>query len=45
LGQIEDARRWLARAFKIGNVGELKLMALADGDLKPLWKEIPQIKP
>jgi predicted Zn-dependent protease len=45
LGQIEDARRWLARAFKIGNVGELKLMALADGDLKPLWQEIPRIKP
>lgn len=46
MGQLDEARQWLGRALKIGgNVGQLKSMALADSDLKPLWKEIPLIKP
>ena len=45
IGRLEEARRWLARALKIGNVRQLKLMALTDSDLKPLWKEIPLIEP
>ena len=45
LGRLSDARRWLKRAFAVGNVTQLKLMALSDRDLEPLWKEIPVIEP
>lgn len=45
LGRLDEARKWLKRAFTIGNITQLKLMALADQDLKPLWKEIPPIEP
>ena len=40
LNQPADARKWLARAVKIGGKDEIKKMALADEDLKPLWQEI-----
>ena len=45
LGRLSDARRWLKRAFAIGNMTQLKLLALSDRDLEPLWKEIPEIEP
>ena len=40
LGNLAEARRWLKRARKIGEPDRIKLMALADEDLKPLWPEI-----
>jgi len=43
LGQLEEARGWLKRAMKIGGRDQLKLMALGDKDLKPLWPEIQKL--
>jgi hypothetical protein len=40
LNQLPDARTWLQRASEIGGEKEIKMMALADDDLKPLWSEI-----
>jgi hypothetical protein len=40
LGRLPEAREWLKRAFAVGNVTQLKLMALGDRDLEPLWEEI-----
>lgn len=45
LGRLTEARDWLKRAFAIGNVTQLKLMAQDEPDLKPFWKEIPLIEP
>ncbi len=45
LGRLAEARKWLKRAFAAGNITQLKLMALDDRDLQPLWKEIPLIEP
>lgn len=40
LGQMPDACKWLLRAFDIEKTAQLKLMALCDPDLKPLWEKI-----
>lgn len=40
LGNNKQARYWLERAFAIGDSTRLKLMALDDTDLEPLWTEI-----
>ena len=40
LGQLEEARGWMKRAMKVGGNESIKLMALADEDLKPLWAEL-----
>ena len=40
LNQLDDARRWLKRASEIGGKKEMRAMALADDDLKPLWEEL-----
>jgi Flp pilus assembly protein TadD len=40
LQQLEEARQWLKRAIKAGKLSDIKRMALADDDLKPLWPEI-----
>jgi hypothetical protein len=40
LGRLAEARQWLARAFGGGDSKRLKLMALDDPDLEPLWREI-----
>ena len=42
MGNLDEARDWLRRAFKVGRKERLKLMALADKDLKPLWDEITE---
>ena len=44
LGNLPEARKWLKRAFAIGGRKEMKLMALNDADLKPLWEEIPAME-
>lgn len=43
LGQLDEARGWLKRAMKIGERDRIKLMALVDEDLEPLWKEIRKL--
>jgi Tfp pilus assembly protein PilF len=40
LGKLDEARRWLRRAFAAGAADKMKTMALRDEDLKPLWPEI-----
>lgn len=40
LGRLDDARTWLKRAMRVGNKPNIKIMALSDSDLKPLWNEI-----
>jgi hypothetical protein len=37
LGEIEEARAFLARAVELGDPGKVKLMALEDPDLAPLF--------
>ena len=37
LGNLAEARSWLEQAFKVGDAQELKLEALDDPDLAPLW--------
>lgn len=40
MGQLDEARDWLRRALKAGDKEQIKLMALVDEDLAPLWPEI-----
>ena len=40
LGKMEEARCWLRKAFEQGDGKEVKVLALADPDLKVLWPEI-----
>ena len=40
LGNLEEARQWLERAFRLGDRKRMKPAALQDLDLKPLWSEI-----
>lgn len=44
LGNLSEARKWLKRALAIGDKKQIKLMALNDADLKPLWEEIPKME-
>lgn len=44
LGNLSEARKWLKRAFAIGDKKQMKFMALNDSDLKPLWEEIPRME-
>jgi tetratricopeptide (TPR) repeat protein len=37
LGDLKAAREWLARAFDLGEVTKLKLVALDDPDLALIW--------
>ncbi len=40
LHQLDQARIWLQRAVKAGELEAIRKMALADDDLQPLWEEI-----
>jgi Flp pilus assembly protein TadD len=40
LGDLARAKKWLEKAFRIGNRDQMKLAALEDPDLKPLWHEL-----
>lgn len=40
LGRLEQAKEWLQKAFHLGGETKMKLAALEDPDLKPLWKNI-----
>ena len=43
LGNFDQAKKWLAQAFAIGDAKELKRMALADPDLEPMRKQIAEM--
>lgn len=43
LDQFDESREWLKRAIENGGKEEIKKMALADDDLKPLWREIEEL--
>ncbi len=40
-GRIDEARTWLGQAFQLGDKPSvIRMMALDDVDLKPLWEDI-----
>jgi predicted Zn-dependent protease len=43
LGQLDAARDWLKRAVFIRGKEKIKVMALSDSDLEPLWGEIREL--
>jgi hypothetical protein len=43
LGRPDLAKAWLEKAFEIGDAKEMKLAALDDPDLEPLWRGIGSI--
>jgi tetratricopeptide (TPR) repeat protein len=43
LGRLEQAKEWLAKAFKLGEAKKMKQAALDDPDLEPLWEKIGEI--
>jgi tetratricopeptide (TPR) repeat protein len=43
LGDLEEARKWFAKAIQIKGKEEIKQLALLDADLQPLWNEIKEI--
>jgi tetratricopeptide (TPR) repeat protein len=43
LGELKAAWKWLEIAFDLGDPKRMKLMALQDPDLEPLWAEIGEI--
>jgi predicted Zn-dependent protease len=45
LGLLNDACTWLLRAFQHENSTQLKVMALVDPDLGPLWEKIGTTTP
>ena len=43
LGNLQEAMEWLKRAIALEGKNEIRLMALDDADLEPLWKKIGEI--
>ena len=43
LGNYKEAREWLKFAFDLGDAKQIKLLALADPDLEPLWNDIGEV--
>src|SRR5688572_27953480 len=43
LGKVGEACDWLKRALRIDGSKELKLMALRDPDLSPIWENVDTI--
>ena len=38
LGQLDAAQEHLHKSYELGDAKQIKLMALDDEDLKPLWE-------
>ena len=38
LGQLDAAKEHLGKSYELGDAKQIKLMALDDEDLKPLWE-------
>jgi hypothetical protein len=43
LGNLPEARQWLAKAIEISDAKDIKAMALSDPDLQPMWDEIKKL--
>jgi hypothetical protein len=43
LGNLERAKEWLEKAFRLGDYRQMRQAALDDPDLEPLWREIGQV--
>ena len=43
LGNLPEAMKWLKKAMDLDSKKEIKLMALEDPDLEPLWFEISDL--
>ena len=43
LGELKEALRLLGNAIRLAGQRDIRLMALADRDLEPLWQEIGEI--
>jgi len=43
LGHLDVAKDWLHKAFALGDAKQMKLAALDDPDLQPLWKDIKML--
>ena len=37
LGQLDATKEFLGKSYELGDAQQIKLMALDDEDLKPLW--------
>lgn len=44
LGNLDEARRWLREAMKLGGAKKIRKMALQDSDLEALWAEVRTMK-
>ena len=42
MGRADEARKWLRRALRRGDKTAIRMMALADSDLEPLWTEVKE---
>ena len=45
LGRLQEAKDWLVKEFAIGDEINIKVMALGDADLMPIWKDIGNLNP
>ena len=43
LGNLEAAKQWLSKAFAHDDAAEMKMKALADPDLEPMWQQIREM--
>lgn len=43
LGNLAEAKRWLAECFALPNAAQLKLSALSDPNFEPLWQHIGEL--
>jgi tetratricopeptide (TPR) repeat protein len=43
LGNLKEAKQWLGKAIDLAGKKNIRLMALDDTDLKPLWEQIGSI--
>lgn len=43
LGNLKEALQWLEKAIDLAGKRDIRLMALEDLDLEPLWKDIGEI--
>jgi hypothetical protein len=43
LGNLKEALQWLQLAIDLAGKKDIRLMALNDPDLEPLWREIGEI--
>jgi hypothetical protein len=43
LGKLKEALRWIGKAIEVAGKKDIRLMALDDPDLEPLWNDISEI--